>query len=142
VSARYRVELASGGHITVEVEADVFYLDADDRAFVFDLVDLLKERGRPEQVETPVVPPADPKPAATTTPAKKNGRRRRREWSTEKKRQIVQRSYEVGSEAAGGEHDAHPSLVRSWRQQFPDLGPIPARPFDPDAARSGAADAL
>jgi hypothetical protein len=140
VSARYRVDLASGGHVEVSIRADVFALDAADRALVFELVDLLKEHGQPER-EAPAKPSASPKPAATT-PAKSNGRRPRREWTDEMKRKAVQRSYEVGSTVAGEEHDAHSALIRKWRVEFPDLGPIERRPFDPDAARSRAADAL
>jgi hypothetical protein len=127
MSARYRLELGSGGHITVEVEADVFDLDADDRQFVFDLVDLLKQRGLPERVEAP---------------AKSNGTQRRRHRTTAEKRQIVQRSYEAGPKVAAAEAEASTASIHQWRQQFPDVGPIERRPFDPEAARSGAADAL
>jgi hypothetical protein len=127
VSARYRVELASGGHVEVSIDADVFALNEEDRAFLFGLVDLLKERGLPERVEAPV---------------KSNGTQRRRHRTTAEKRQIVQRSYEVGATRAAGEADAAENSVYAWRRQFPDLGPIERRPFDPEAARQGAADAL
>ena len=38
-----KIQLRSGGSLTLEISVDVFVLDADDRQFVFELVDRLKK---------------------------------------------------------------------------------------------------
>jgi hypothetical protein len=118
---RYRVDLGEAGRLEVVIEADVFALAPEDRQLVFAVVDLLKDRAE-------LAPP----------PAE----RRRKRRSDAEKRQIVQRSYEVGTTEAARQAEAGISSVHAWRRRFPDLDPIQPRSFDPESARARAADAL
>ncbi|HEV2071056.1 MAG TPA: hypothetical protein VGR26_14800 [Acidimicrobiales bacterium] len=131
MSARYRVDLASGGSITVKIEADVFALDVVDRQLVFDLVDLLKERGVPQRSDG--TPPQRPQRRRGGGPSG---------LSDDEKRTVVQRSYETTVAAAAREADVHRATVENWRQKFPEVGPMERRPFDANGAREAAASGL
>lgn len=61
---KFHVQLASGGHLTVLADVDVFTLSPDDRQFLFGIIDALQtytkqHPGSSEQEP----PPADPQPA-------------------------------------------------------------------------------